>query len=598
MKWVFSIVLTLGTYLASDYWLNFKLPKWKTVTTEIIKKIPEAKLSTKKWQALRQQALDKLPHIYPFTIISDSLNEGLRISREFALIQHQKIDFNFEKKSIAINELTPVFASVKNITKSVDNVLTNISSLPNWLLSADQIEHKNQTYIKIQQIREKLAEFANFKQIFDEFCKDEKNVLILLQNNNEPRSSGGFAGSFAVINFSTEKISWNFLDVYALDRKIPVQNLEISPDFFRDLSPVISLRDANFWPDFPTTAQKYREFFGLAKIEKIPDTVVAINLNILADILKVTGPIYLDKWSIKLDEYNYDLALQFLVESKVAGRFSAKEPVFVLINAILQKIKSPAFNYQKFAEFDLNNLIKYKNILAHSLDNQLQELFEKWQITGELKIQNKADNFLYFDFISVRANKSEKFMKTKIWHNSEILTDGRVLNSLEIKRYHALNYYEIQDLLHLNSWPENIRDLLSESLLWKLGAGENRTILRVYTPKNSIKISATDPSGEIKKYWSGNKFCKNDVCQVFEIPMNVLPGETLKINLQYENKLTRGSHNWRPYFLEVVGTPGRKNTQFMATLKSQGEFSAETNNIGLPQALQNQEYRAVVNFKK
>ena len=138
---------------------------------------------------------------------------------------------------------------------------------------------------------------------------------------------------------------------------------------------------------------------------------------------------------------------------------------------------------------------------------------------------------------------------------------------------------------------------MNDSLLWKLGAGENRTVLRVYTPKNSVKISANNPSGIIKKYWSKNKFCKKEVCQIFEIPMNVLPGEKLKIKLVYQNEISRGSHDWRPYFLEVLGTPGRKNTKFMETITSKGLFSAETNNIGSPQDLLDHEYRVVIDFK-
>ena len=86
--------------------------------------------------------------------------------------------------------------------------------------------------------------------------------------------------------------------------------------------------------------------------------------------------------------------------------------------------------------------------------------------------------------------------------------------------------------------------------------------------------------------------------QVLEIPMYVLPGEKLNISLEYETKIEQGSHNWRPYFLQMVGTPARQKTSFLSTIttKNNGKFSAETYNIGKPVNLIDQDFRAVIKF--
>jgi hypothetical protein len=168
-----------------------------------------------------------------------------------------------------------------------------------------------------------------------------------------------------------------------------------------------------------------------------------------------------------------------------------------------------------------------------------------------------------------------------------------VKNTLKITRTHALHPGEIRELLDTNLWSENMRDLLTEDLLWKLGAGQNRTILRVSLPESAKLLNQKNPSGQI----SAKKSETGDF-QVLEIPMYVLPGEKLEIFAEYETKIEQGSHNWRPYYLQLVGTPARQKTSFLETIstKNGGKFSAETYNIGRPVNLIDQDFRAVIKF--
>ena len=43
----------------------------------------------------------------------------------------------------------------------------------------------------------------------------EKNYLILLQNNNELRPTGGFISAIALVKFKSGKLSWEIRDVYS-----------------------------------------------------------------------------------------------------------------------------------------------------------------------------------------------------------------------------------------------------------------------------------------------------------------------------------------------------------------------------------------------
>ncbi len=586
---VFLAIIILGSAVAGGVILSQEVPKWKLQTTEILAEAREAHFDSSRWNQVFEKAED-LPDVFPVSLTKEIFFEAKNI-----FIQLDKINLTISRiwnNEINTKLITEVFNSLHKIDHSLLKIEKKLSYIPGFLLTEKQRQEKAKVIFKIQKIRKRLADYRKLERIFNDFVKDKRRLLILLQNQNEPRSTGGFVGSFVTVDFSPEKIIWKFNDIYALDRKVPPHVQIPAPEFFHGLSQKISLRDANFWPHFPASAQKYRTFFAESE-EKPPHTIIAINLNVIREILKIVGPVDFHQWGLTLDEYNFDMGLSFLVESKISGRFAVKKPVLDFAKALFAIEKWEQVSIDHLLSFNMSEFLDQKNILAYSKDRSLQKLFQKWDIDGEMKMNKEADNFLYFDFISIGANKSDKFLWTKLWHDSEIHQDGKVINTLKITRNHALRPGEIQDLLRTKNWSPNIRSLLTDDLVWKLGAGQNRTILRIFVPKDAKLIAQTNPSGEIREVISDDRKFK-----IFEVPMFVLPGERLKISFKYETELDRGSHDWRPYFLQVVGTPGRNQTSFLKTISTEveGRFTAETHTLGRPQKLIDNDYRAVIEF--
>lgn len=584
-----SILLVIATYLAGEYFWNIKVVEWKTQAKATLVAAQAAKTDPTAWASVEQQA-DKLPSVFPFTHIKNIFPEVHKIFDEVDALRVFEVKVN--NNALDINTIWDIFENLKNIQTSIENIYDDIDGIPNFLLNPEQIKQKQKGLQKINLMLTQVEDILKLEKILTHFADRNERILILLQNQNEPRSTGGFTGSIVLIDFEGSKLSWKFSDIYALDRLVPESAQSTAPTFFHGLSKNISLRDANFWPDFPTTAGKYRHFFDSID-EKIPGTIVGINMNTVSEILKITGPIKLEKWGFTLDEHNFDLGLQFLVESKITGRYQVKKPLELFIDQVFQKLNNPTYTIEGLAQFDWKSFVKAKNILVHTQNRSLQKLMEKWKLNGEIRKQREADNFLYFDFISVGANKSDKFVWTKLWHDSTISPDGAVRNFLEIKRTHALQPDEIKNLLGFNTLPENVRDLLNPDLLWKLGAGENRTVMRVYVPKDAKILSSNIPSGKLKNYTD-----RDTGFQILEFPINILPGEKSATKIEYKTHINRGSHGWRPYFLEVLGTPGRGKTTFLETISTtdNGKFTAETRNLGHPEPLIDNEYRAVVEW--
>ena len=588
MRVLSGLFLILVTYFTTNFFLNQKIPQWKVSISEIMEEMGD--FSPEKIPALRVKTEESFPKFFPFSCIQNILEEAEKLFVEIEKIKTMNIVFSEE--SLDIQNVWEAFASLRKIETQLDKILANAKRIPAFLLTEEQKFKKKGFMEKVMSSKSWVKDGLRFEKILQTFSKNNERVLVLLQNQNEPRSTGGFVGSFLIFDFDNQTITWKFSGVYELDRKVPENAQLIAPTFFHGLSQTISLRDANFWPDFPISAKRYRDFFEVID-EKVPGTILAINLNFISEILKITGPVKLDLWNIEMTTFNFDMVLQFLVESKVAGRFDVKKPVQIFAESLLKKIQEDSFEKQQLKNFNWRTFLKEKQILAHSQNISLQKLFEKWKIDGGLRKKREADNFLYFDFVSIGANKSEKFMWTNIWHDSEIQQNGKVKNIIGIKRTHALKDGEIYAALGWEYWFQNLKNLMTDSLLWKLGAGENRTVIRIYVPKMAELVKFYNPSGNIEEV----VLEKGDF-KIFEVPMNVLPGESLEVRFVYNTKLNRGSHSWRPYFLQVVGSPGKSQTKFLETIstRNDGTFSAKTQNIGRPIDLVDSDFRTVIEF--
>lgn len=133
---------------------------------------------------------------------------------------------------------------------------------------------------------------------------EDKNYLILFQNNMELRPTGGFIGSYGVANFGGGKMNGlNINDIYSADGQLkghiepplPIKNYLDEANWW--------FRDSNWNPDFPTSAER-AEWFLNKEMDQQVDGVVAIDLQPIKDVLAYTGPIFLPDYNATITSDN------------------------------------------------------------------------------------------------------------------------------------------------------------------------------------------------------------------------------------------------------------------------------------------------------
>ncbi len=125
----------------------------------------------------------------------------------------------------------------------------------------------------------------------------QRTYLLLVQNEDELRATGGFISGIGLLTLDNGQIlGLDFQDASTFDTDNLIAHSEAydyPPLPLQTLmgSDYLLLRDANYWPDFPITAQKAIALYQLARPEAQVDGVIAIDQQFIVLLVEATGPI-------------------------------------------------------------------------------------------------------------------------------------------------------------------------------------------------------------------------------------------------------------------------------------------------------------------
>ncbi|MDP3974105.1 MAG: DUF4012 domain-containing protein [Candidatus Daviesbacteria bacterium] len=169
--------------------------------------------------------------------------------------------------------------------------------------------------------------------------EEQKDYLILFQNNHELRPTGGFIGSFAKISFEGGKLkNLAVNDIYAIDGQLGI-NVEPPKEIREDLGQnKWFLRDSNWEADFPTSARQAEWFFNQETGERV-EGVVALDISAMEKLLEVIGSLELSDYNETITADNlFERAITHAEESFFAGSQAKKSFLTSLTNQLLTKI--------------------------------------------------------------------------------------------------------------------------------------------------------------------------------------------------------------------------------------------------------------------
>ncbi len=139
----------------------------------------------------------------------------------------------------------------------------------------------------------------------------DRQYLVMFQNSRELRPTGGFIGSFALVDISQCLVRKVHADtIYNPDGQL--RDFLVPPRPLRKITDRWFTRDANWFGDFRTSAKKVAHLFERSGGPTV-DGVIAVTPAVLEDLLRLTGPISMPSYGVTVRADNVIHETQRLV---------------------------------------------------------------------------------------------------------------------------------------------------------------------------------------------------------------------------------------------------------------------------------------------
>ncbi len=254
---------------------------------------------------------------------------------------------------------------------------------------------------------------------------EAKTYLVLLQNADELRPTGGFIGNIGLVTVDAGDIkSIEFEDVYALDNLVT--------DTWRDVPPALMtrelgvrawfLRDSNWSPDYPQSAARLIDVYQrMSKqgrnVDVRLDGVIALQPEFFRRLLQLTGPLKVEDQTFTADDFFDQLQFETQVGFHQEGRPTEQRKDIVrklgdvLIATLLSLPASRWPNVLNVATLSLDQA----DMLVYAKDTEVQKILEGRGWSGSTI--GTDDDYLWVIDANLAALKTDGVMDKRVYYS-------------------------------------------------------------------------------------------------------------------------------------------------------------------------------------
>jgi predicted DNA-binding transcriptional regulator len=347
--------------------------------------------------------------------------------------------------------------------------------------------------------------FSEFKVLFGAFIDDMedlvdlsgavntifgddsfKRYLIIFQNHHEIRPTGGFMGSFAVLDIQKRKIlNLAIPGGGTYDLKGQLTEFVNPPLPLQLLNTRWEFQDANWFPNFPSSAEKIEWFYENGRGSTV-DGVIAINASVLERVLKVMGPVETEGMlladSDAIGQLQYEVEIGYDKETE-----QPKEILSEVLSNLMNSLTSLETTDVVGLLTELHSALEQKELQVYINDQLVQNELSSFGWTGEILPVNSSQDYLSVIHTNIQGQKSDAKIEQKINHEVVVEENGDIYDTVVIERTHSGSPGE------------------------RFYGGANISYVRVYVPDGSELLEGggfTFPPEEA--FRSPEEWCEND----------------------------------------------------------------------------------------
>jgi hypothetical protein len=421
---------------ATDYFSRF-LSEVKAMRANIILK----RLS------LADNELADLEHLLKaLELVSRSLERTALIGQEISNVSsgirgNNFSEFSLEEKKFLLKTIYESGPELNGVKANIDLALMEIQAIKGYGILRPLKKKIKEAEGRMMDASEAVGRISLASELAPEIFGYPKQsaFLVLFQNSDELRPTGGFLGTYGILEtFNGDIVRFDTHDIYHMDMPLEAgKKMSLVPPepIKLYLNNKWYMRDSNWSPDWPTSAEKvlwfyYKEDALLPAKDQINrfngqfDGVVAITPDVVKTLLSIIGPVTVKGETY--DQNNFTNLLEYKVEQDYANQDVSSWKRKEVIGDILKEIKIRLFNlphsqwpdlYQKFFASG-----EKREIQVYLKDKYLNGLVQEIGWGGEMK---SFDGDYWFSVdANLGARKSDSIVVKKAEYQVRNSSDG------------------------------------------------------------------------------------------------------------------------------------------------------------------------------
>ncbi len=256
-----------------------------------------------------------------------------------------------------------------------------------------------------------------------------KRYMIIMQNDKELRPTGGFMTNYATFKISNGLLDSDFSskDMYSVD--LTLDEIDAYTDFPDPpyvYGPLLKVerwyaRDMNSSSDFITSMDQFLKFYNMAgrinpyEIKPV-DGIIAIDTNVISELLEVTGPVTVN--GITYTKDNVVLELEKIASLALAEQANRKRVLGDLMQGMLVNVfESDSNLWPSLIEKGVDLAVR-KHISFYIFDDEAQALLDKYGVGGRIKDSVSGDYSMVVS-TNLGGDKTNWFTTKEVNHSLE-----------------------------------------------------------------------------------------------------------------------------------------------------------------------------------
>ncbi len=413
-----------------------------------------------------------------------------------------------------------ILQTLEQIQPTIDEIDQEVKTIADILQSIDANRYPENLFdreirsqvISAQEMAALYSQtFSDYKPVIASLgkmagSKEPQKYLVLFQNDNELRPTGGFLTAYAIITVDKGVVnSEKSDDIYELDKKF-TKKVPIPAVLGKYLTTekYYHLRDMNISPDFKTAMDEFYANYQTVKGEPTDiDGIIAVDTYVLSELLRVIGPVEVPGYgtfsadnSPKCDCPQVVYALSEIITKPTPYLREDRKGV---LGPLMKSILSKTYDLDKARFPELFQVaiksLEGRRVQMYFMDESTQMAAEQINAAGRLYEQKnnlkawemgKNLDFLAIVDANLGGAKSNLFVNYEVKQTVSAPVDGYLEKTVEITYKNSRK----ADNCNLEAGQLCLNSTLND---W----------LRIYLPKGSELIEIQGISNEASTYEEG-----------------------------------------------------------------------------------------------